>query len=305
VTEKRNRWFINVVLVLAVLAMIGFSLFPLLSSVNPGSNAPIATSPTPTQTVSPTAKKEELEAQVKGYELVLQREPENLTALNGLLEARLGLISMGFGQVKDVIPPLEKLVKLNPDDTRYAVLLAQAKQQTGDREGAAQVFRTVLETKPGDVNALDGMVSLLLQQGRPEAAIGLLQDTLKKAPQANQIQAGTINVASVQLLLGRVYAEQKRYAEAIAVYEEAAKINPNDFRPVLAKAIVLQDQGKNDEAKLLFTKAGELAPPQFKDQINKLASSTLTPAPSASPTASPSAGASPTPSASPAPTTSP
>jgi len=304
VAEKSNRrWLILAVSILSFIAFAGFSVVPFVEALrqNP---TPTAASPSPTQTVSasPTPKKEDLEAQVKGYELVLQREPDNQTALRGLLEARLGLIRMGGGAVKDVIPPLERLAKLNPTQTDYAVLLAQAKQQAGDREGAAQTYRDSLKANPGDTKLLDGLVSLLMQEKRPEAAIGLLQDTLKLAPQANQTQPGSVDVVSVQLLLGRVYADQKRFTEAIALYDEAAKLNVQDFRPVLAKAIVLKAQDKTAEAKPLFAKASELSPAQFKDQIKKLAddSTTLgTTPPAAKPSPAPNSAPAPAPTASP------
>lgn len=280
-TEKRGRWIINVVLILAVVAFVGFSLFPLLGDAfkadSSGSEA------TPSTQASPSAKQEELKAQAKGYELVLQREPENQTALRGLVEARLQL-----QDIKGVVEPLEKLAKLNPDQTRYGVLLAQAKQYAGDREGAAEAYRTILTAKPGDMMALQGLVGLLIEQKRPEAAVGLLQDTLKTAPETNQAKPGSIDVPSVQLLLGQVYAEQKRYDEAIAIYDEAIKTSGKDFRPVLAKALVFKQQGKDEAAKPLFNSAISLAPAEYKDQINQLASGKPPTPPTAAPTTAPS-----------------
>lgn len=265
-SEKRGRGIINVILVLAVIAFVGFSMVPLLSSAfrdQPTGNEPSAS---PSLAAS-AAQQEELKSQAKGYELVLQREPENQTALRGLVETRLQL-----QDIKGVIEPLEKLTKLNPGQTRYGVLLAQAKQYAGDREGAAEAYRAILTSNPGEPMALQGLVGLLLEQKRPEAAVGLLQDTLKTAPEANQVKPGSVDVPAVKLLLGQVYAEQQRYDEAIAIYDEAIKDNDQDFRPVLAKAIVLKQQGKDDAAKPLFTKATTLAPTQYKDQINQLAS---------------------------------
>lgn len=275
-SQKRSLW-INVVLVLAVLAFVGFSMIPLLGSVFKETQPSAKATSAPNSTVSPD-KQAELEAQAKGYELVVQREPQNAAALRGLLEARLKM-----GDIQGAIPPLEQLAKLNSDQTEYAVLLAQAKQQTGDKEGAAQTYRTILASNPGDLNALQGLVSLLFQQNRPEAAIGLLQDTLKTATQVNDMKPGTVDISSVQLLLGQVYANQKRYAEAIAIYDEAIKANTQDFRPVLAKALVLKEQDKVEEAKPLFIKAVALAPPQYRDQVKQLG--TDTPTPTASPSA--------------------
>ncbi|MEG5081474.1 tetratricopeptide repeat protein [Microcoleus sp. AT8-B4] len=294
--EKANkrRGLITVVVVLSLIAFLGFSLVPILDSILKASQAQSTSTPTPTQTAQSGEKQSELlQAQARGYELVLQREPDNVTALRGLLQVRLELIGQGVGDIKDAIAPLEKLASLNPETTEYGILLAQAKERTGDREGAAQAYRSILASRPGEIKALQGLVNLLLVQQRPEAAIGLLQDTLKAAPAANLAKPESVDVTSVQLILGQVYAVQKRYEEAIAIYDESAKANPKDFRPTLGKAIVLKEQGKTDEAKTLFDRATELAPPNYKDQINQLASGTPSPSPGA--TTTPQPAASPTP----------
>ncbi|MBD1884862.1 tetratricopeptide repeat protein [Microcoleus vaginatus] len=294
--EKANkrRGLITVVVVLSLIAFLGFSLVPILDSILKASQAQSRSTPTPTQTAQSGEKQSELlQAQARGYELVLQREPDNVTALRGLLQVRLELIGQGVGDIKDAIAPLEKLASLNPETTEYGILLAQAKERTGDREGAAQAYRSILASKPGEIKALQGLVNLLLVQQRPEAAIGLLQDTLKAAPAANLAKPESVDVTSVQLILGQVYAVQKRYEEAIAIYDESAKANPKDFRPTLGKAIVLKEQGKTDEAKTLFDRATELAPPNYKDQINQLASGTPSPSPAAATTPEPAASPSP------------
>jgi tetratricopeptide (TPR) repeat protein len=294
--EKANkrRGLITVVVVLSLIAFLGFSLVPILDSILKASQAQSQSTPTPTQTAQSGEKQSELlQAQARGYELVLQREPDNVTALRGLLQVRLELIGQGVGDIKDAIAPLEKLASLNPETTEYGILLAQAKERTGDREGAAQAYRSILASKPGEIKALQGLVNLLLVQQRPEAAIGLLQDTLKAAPAANLAKPESVDVTSVQLILGQVYAVQKRYEEAIAIYDESAKANPKDFRPTLGKAIVLKEQGKTDESKTLFDRATELAPPNYKDQINQLASGTPSPSPAATTTPEPAASPSP------------
>ncbi|WP_044170433.1 tetratricopeptide repeat protein [Kamptonema formosum] len=268
-------------MVLALIAFVGFSLFPLLSNIFKNNQvrsetapAPAQPAPAPAPSSPPAPKQTDLEGQARGYELVLQREPDNQTALQGLLRTRLEL-----RDIKGTIPPLEKLAKLNPDEPRYGVLLAQAKQYLGDVEGAAQIYRAILTSKPGSLEALQGLVNLLLGENRPEAAIGLLQDTLKTAAGANQVQPGSVDVPSVQLLLGDVYAQQKRFDEANAIYDELIKTKPDDFRPVLGKALVLKTQGKEGDAKSLFSKAVTLAPATYKDKIQQLASPKPAPAP--------------------------
>lgn len=267
----KNRSFLIIVVVLIIIAFLGFSLSPLLGGLLETNQQNSQSISSPNQT-SIADKDADLLAQARGYELVLQREPDNLTALQGLLQVKLELIQSGQGNIEEVIAPLEKLSKLNPNSTDYNVLLAQAKAYTGDREGAAQIYRSLLGIKPGDLNALQGLVSLLLEQERPEAAIGLLQDTLKTAPVKNQVEPGNIDIASVQLILGQVYAQQKRYDEAIAVYDETIKLSSKDFRPILAKAIILKEQGNTETSQELFNQAIEIAPAGFKDQIKLEAS---------------------------------
>jgi cytochrome c-type biogenesis protein CcmH/NrfG len=71
----------------------------------------------------------QLEAQERGYELVLQREPDNQVALQGLVQARLQM-----NDLQGAVDPLEKLVKLNPDRAEYKAQLAGIKQRVG-KEG--------------------------------------------------------------------------------------------------------------------------------------------------------------------------
>ncbi|MEA5616459.1 Tfp pilus assembly protein PilF [Cronbergia sp. UHCC 0137] len=286
-SKTRDRWIVQVILVLAVVAFVGVSLIPILGALN--------NSPSPAQTNAdknqpPSNQSLKLEDEVRGYELVLQREPDNQTALKGLLQARLQILSQKpRGEVKPadiqaVIEPLEKLVQINPEQSDYGVLLAQAKQQLGDKEGAAQAYRSILAIKPGDLKALQGMVNLQLSEKRPEAAIGLLQETLSTATQANTLQPGSVDIVAVQVLLGSVYGFQKNYSKAASVYDRAIQKDAKDFRPVLAKAMLLKEQGQVDEAKPLFDNASALAPAQYRDEINKAAA---LPTPTASPTASP------------------
>ncbi|MGJ3245992.1 MAG: tetratricopeptide repeat protein [Elainellaceae cyanobacterium] len=257
--DKRKRWLVNIILGIAVLSFAGIALILPLSQIFQNDQQATGS--------ATEAQSSDLAAQARGYELVLEREPDNETALRQLLSIRI--------QQQDLeatIPLLEKLVELRPEQTEYAVLLAQTKQQAGDREGAAQIYRDVLSSNPGDMNALQGLVVLLLQQERPEAAIGLLEDTLRNADEVNQIQPNSLDVTSVQLLLGRVYVEIGRDAEAIALYDDAIQNDPQDFRPVLSKALILQTQGRNDEADPLFARAESLAPAQYKDEIKRIAS---------------------------------
>ncbi|MDG2991813.1 tetratricopeptide repeat protein [Candidatus Synechococcus calcipolaris G9] len=281
----RRKWITVLILFVGVIPFVAISIVPLLSTVfnpNQSTATPVDTAAIE-QVQNQTA---ELEAQEKGYQLVLEREPKNATALEGLVMARLQLIQMGQREIKSVIQPLQTLAELQPEQTDYSVLLGQAQQQTGDREGAAQTYQRVLAKAPGNLNALRGLVDLYLEQDRPQAAIGLVEETLQQADQANQLQPGTVDISSVKLLLGDIYLNQQQFDDALALFQNLAKENPNDFRPVLAQAMTLTNQGKAKDAAPLYAQAVTLAPPQYKDQIQQTAEQAETlsqPSPESSP----------------------
>lgn len=262
VAAKRNRWLVISVLVVAIGAFLAISIIPIFAGRGDRPGAASAPGSTP-EAIDPQA---ELEARARGYELVLEREPDNQTAIIGLVETRIQL-----GDLQGVLEPLKKLAELNPSVPEYQILLGQTHQSLGNLDEAAQAYRAVLTQQPGNMKALQGLVALLLEQDRPQAAVGLLQDTLQNAPQQNEVTPGAVDVVSVRLLLAEVYATQERFDDAIQLYDEAIADNTEDFRPLLAKALVLRDMGRTGEASRIFQQAGELAPPQYKDQVRQLA----------------------------------
>ncbi|MDJ0897716.1 MAG: tetratricopeptide repeat protein [Xenococcus sp. MO_188.B8] len=87
-------------------------------------NSPVA------ETVSPL---EQLQAQAKGYEKVLAREPNNINALTSLVQIRLQT-----GDLEGAIAPLDKLVEMYPEDTNLVALKAQIKQELEKRSNESE-----------------------------------------------------------------------------------------------------------------------------------------------------------------------
>ena len=79
--------------------------------------------------------------QVDGYEKVLEREPQNLTALEGLAQ-----IHLQTSNVEEAIPVLEKMVEYYPERQEYAGILDIVKQQQASQQSQPETPQP--ETSP-------------------------------------------------------------------------------------------------------------------------------------------------------------
>jgi cytochrome c-type biogenesis protein CcmH/NrfG len=79
--------------------------------------------------VAEKSREEQLQVQIRGYESVLKREPENQSALEGLVKLQLQV-----GNLQAAVAPLENLVKLNPNVESYKLLLAEVKKRSVSTE---------------------------------------------------------------------------------------------------------------------------------------------------------------------------
>ncbi len=116
-----RKHFQRIVTLVSIVAFFGSTAYGAIGAINSALKQPRNDA-----TTAATSRESQLQAQEPGYYLVLQREPDNRVALEGLVTARL--------QLKDgrgAIAPLEKLVKLNPSRQDYKMLLAQVKQRLG------------------------------------------------------------------------------------------------------------------------------------------------------------------------------
>lgn len=105
----------KLLIIVSLVSFIGSMVFSALPAIKQAIEAPNIVLASPESS---------LQNQAQGFEMVLQREPENQVALEGLANVRL--------QLKDTqgaIPPLEKLVKLHPEHQEYKVILERLKKE--------------------------------------------------------------------------------------------------------------------------------------------------------------------------------
>jgi len=103
------------------LAFLGMMTMPMLTIFRGDANQIQQNTPPGQPT---TAELDQLRAIAEGYEKVLEREPDNPSALQGAVEARLQM-----GDLEGAIAPMEKLTEIYPEEEGLQQLLAAIKFQ--------------------------------------------------------------------------------------------------------------------------------------------------------------------------------
>jgi predicted Zn-dependent protease len=138
---KKNKDTLKRVLIISSgLVFLALMVVPTLGLLkNNNSNSAQSDQPGQQETIPP----EKLQEMAKGYEKILEREPDNLTALQGLAQTRL--------QLKDYIgarEPLEKLYKQNPESLEVMLVLYGTRLQTNDVSGAKNILENLVKLYP-------------------------------------------------------------------------------------------------------------------------------------------------------------
>lgn len=200
------------------------------------------------------------------YRILLDRDPGNAAATK-----ELAVLLAGEGDAAAASKILRDFVAIRPDDAEASAALvqtllaqreleaAEAEAKRGVESGAGgalgeqqlgQVlqakgsnaealarYRAVLARDPAQLQALEGLVTILLDTERVAEAI----DFLKDYPKENLDAA---------LLLGKAYVKQGDVAAARAVHERAIAQAPTDVRAYIALAALEQTDSPKQVAAL-------------------------------------------------------
>ncbi len=174
---------------------------------------------------------------------ILRRDPMNLPTRR--LLARIYLRSLGDltkaaeqeSTVALALEQLNEIVRLDPTDNESALWLARLDRLTGHADQAEKVLRTILAADPNDEDALQQLTQLLLDANRSNEAVDLLQEALKRAPNADLYDQ-----------LGDAYTQLHDNGRAEEAYRSAVQLEPGQASHRHALAQSLFDQQKFPEA---------------------------------------------------------
>ncbi|HJT19703.1 MAG TPA: tetratricopeptide repeat protein [Nitrospira sp.] len=210
-----------------------------------------------------------LEAKIKVAEMDLaegkqaeaEREVEEVLKDNprsseGLILS--GKMALSRRNGKQAVQAFRTVLHDQPELATVQFLLGQAYLLTGEYTLARESFERAVALYPGQVDARRSLAALETQSGRPGQARARLEDLLKQRPDdvaaldmlmnldlmtkdwaaadktLSRLRAASGDSSTVRLAEGRLYEAQGQTERAVAAYERATTLAPNDPEPLLS-----------------------------------------------------------------------
>jgi tetratricopeptide (TPR) repeat protein len=170
-------------------------------------------------------------------------DPENAAA-----HFYLGMLANKRGENNEAIKRLERAVQLAPDKSEYYTELAGAygneaqsanllASLTWARKCVAALTKAV-ELDPDNLTARNGLISFYREA--PPIAGGGIE---KAYAQAHEIRKRDLSMGSA--ILGQLYVDARKYAEAFEVYEAVLATDPDNYQALYLIGRTASETGEN------------------------------------------------------------
>ena len=135
----------------------------------------------------------------------------------------------------------QKVLDLDPEAVAASLGLGRILEEKGDKQAARKVYQQAMAKNPRFFRAYDALADSLLEDGMDDKALRVLQGAM-------QAQGG--ENAGRRALMGRLFYEAERYAEAEESYAKCLELNsaPDKAETGLSLARSRLAQGRIDEA---------------------------------------------------------
>jgi tetratricopeptide (TPR) repeat protein len=174
---------------------------------------------------------------------ILAKDPDNLAArrlLARIYVRTLGDLTDTSGQRDTLARAAEQyreILRLDPADTEAALWLARLYRLQNEHEKAETVLRGLIARDPENETGVEQLTQLLLDEGKSQEAVSLLQGILQRAP-----------TARLWDLLGNAYSQIHDLPNAEEAFRKAAEAQPGEVSHLRGLAQVLLSEEKYPEA---------------------------------------------------------
>jgi tetratricopeptide (TPR) repeat protein len=170
---------------------------------------------------------------------ILNKDPDNLPArrlLARIYVRTLGDLSNTSGQrdtLAHATDQYREIMRLDPTDMEAPLWLARLYRLQNEPEKAEGVLRDLLAREPANESGVEQLTQLLLDEGKSQEGISLLQALLQRAPTPRLWE-----------LLGDAYNQIHDLPNAEMAYRKASESQPDDIHhlKVLAQTLLIEEK---------------------------------------------------------------
>ncbi|KAG6721783.1 protein SLOW GREEN 1, chloroplastic [Carya illinoinensis] len=187
-------------------------------------------------------------------EKVLEKDPRNVEALKVVLYGK-----MRRGKPKEAVQYVERLIKEEPDEVEWRLLMAHCYEMMGQLSKAKRLFKEILEETPLSLKALHGL-ALVMHKNREGPAV---LEMLNKALDIACCEKRETEARNIKILIAQMHVVEGELDEALKKLQDLVNENPRDFRPYLCRGVIYSLQDKEKEAAEQFETYQALMPEEF------------------------------------------
>ncbi|MDE2350270.1 MAG: tetratricopeptide repeat protein [Alphaproteobacteria bacterium] len=178
------------------------------------------------------------------------------------VHCNLGNLLYHLGRFDDAIAACQEAIRQKPNYVDAYLRLGHALQSKGDYTAAEQAYRQCLRYQPNFLMAKQSLGGVLTDQGRAQEAERVLSQALAQgSPDPRQ-------VAALQHNLGLALKQQRRFDEALALFDAAQAAAPDMPLVDCNRGNLFQDLGRLEEAVACYRRAIARNPLDLDAHVN-------------------------------------
>jgi tetratricopeptide (TPR) repeat protein len=248
-------------LAVASLALVGVFI---LTSGDPGPSATRSSSSTGQQRELAPEQREDLKKQLGIFEDRLKANADDLEALEGA-----GVAHATLGDYVAAEKELLQLTTAKPDNVDAWRVLGETRALSGKQKESVEAYEKAWQASGrSSIDALTGLSDALVANGHPEKAVEAVEQAAAAAAAGS---SSALDDVDVGLLLARSLAQWRGHQEqAVETLRRLGDSHPKDFRPPLARGLLMREQGREGDAIRYLLQARMLATPGEKEGIQTI-----------------------------------